>query len=288
MGPPREGEGGGWHGVSVRGAGGRPDLAWWQREGGRREGRDRPGLTRARGCQGEGGAGGGELGGAAWAEGRGAGAGPELCDRGLAAAEEAEELAEAGGPVSEAARDNRLSGGPQGGPALPATPSRRRVQGKVLTAGCEPSSLGRIDSSLSSCGGEGRGRGPSSRWGGWRPAPGLRPPPHSPLAPRPPPAQQAQHGTGGEDTARRGAHRHRQRHRPRRHVGPGLCGGQGRGGPWRSLSCSDGPTTPGLESLLVKATATTPDQKPWLPDRPAVAGRGPSRTGSEDAQLPCP
>lgn len=42
MGPPREGEGEGWHGVSLRGAGGRPDLAWWQREGGRREGRDRP------------------------------------------------------------------------------------------------------------------------------------------------------------------------------------------------------------------------------------------------------
>lgn len=86
------------------------------REGG---GKEETGLTRARGCQGEGGAGGGELGGAAWAEGRGAGAVPELCDRGLAAAEEAEELAEAGGPVSEAARDNRLSGDRKAGPRCP-------------------------------------------------------------------------------------------------------------------------------------------------------------------------
>lgn len=87
---------------------------------GREEGgKEETGLTRARGCQGEGGAGGGELGGAAWAEGRGAGAVPELCDRGLAAAEEAEELAEAGGPVSEAARDNRLSGDRKAGPRCP-------------------------------------------------------------------------------------------------------------------------------------------------------------------------
>lgn len=162
----------------MRGASGRPDLAWWQREGGRREGRDRPdGLTRARGCQGEGGAGGGELGGAAWAEGRRAEAVPELCDRGLAAAEEAEELAEAGGPVSEAARDNWLSGDRKAGPRCP--PHR---PGGGCRERCSPQAVNRPlwGESILLCppaGGEGRGRGPSSRWGGWRPAPGLRPPP---------------------------------------------------------------------------------------------------------------
>lgn len=112
-------------------------------------------------------------------------------------------------------------------------------------------------------------------------------PTHSPLRLRPPPVQQAQHPTEGEDAAGHDAHHCRKGHGRLGHTGPELCGRQGAGELGDLNHCPAATCQPPLD--LGPSGWRAQRQVPGAKPRSEMDAGGPSWMGTGSGQQhPCP